>query len=78
MSPTKGVAGNCSEGIPEWLQDLTENLEIVETLAAAEISHDSDPERPIKVAPGKHSIITHCPKDRNCEVCKRTKITRAS
>ena len=25
----------------------------------------------------KHSIFTHCPKDRNCEVCLRTKITRA-
>ena len=26
---------------------------------------------------GKHSVYTHCPKDRNCEICKRTKITRA-
>ena len=26
---------------------------------------------------GKHSVHTHCPKDRNCEICKRTKITRA-
>ena len=26
---------------------------------------------------GKHSIYTHFPKDRNCEICKRTKITRA-
>ena len=25
---------------------------------------------------GKHSIETHFPKDRNCEICKRTKITR--
>ena len=25
----------------------------------------------------KHSIYTHFPKDRNCEICKRTKITRA-
>ena len=26
---------------------------------------------------GKHSIYTHFPKDRNCEICQRTKITRA-
>ena len=25
----------------------------------------------------KHSVYTHFPKDRNCEICKRTKITRA-
>ena len=32
---------------------------------------------PLKEASRKHSICVHCPKDRNCEVCKRTKITRA-
>ena len=26
----------------------------------------------------KHNVHTHFPKDRNCEICKRTKITRAS
>ena len=26
---------------------------------------------------GKHSVYTHFPKSRNCEICKRTKITRA-
>ena len=25
---------------------------------------------------GKHSVETHFPEDRNCEICKRTKITR--
>ena len=25
----------------------------------------------------KHSVYTHFPEDRNCEICKRTKITRA-
>ena len=25
----------------------------------------------------EHSVYTHFPKDRNCEICKRTKITRA-
>ena len=26
---------------------------------------------------GKHSVCTHFPKDRNCEICQRTKITTA-
>ena len=26
---------------------------------------------------GKYSVYNHFPKDRNCEICKRTKITRA-
>ena len=26
---------------------------------------------------GKHSVYTHFLKDRNCEICQRTKITRA-
>ena len=26
---------------------------------------------------GKHSFYTHFPKDRNCEICQRSKITRA-
>ena len=31
-----------------------------------------------KVVPSKHNIFTHFPKDRNCDLCLRTKITRAS
>ena len=26
---------------------------------------------------GQHSVYTHFPKDRNCEICQRTKMTRA-
>ena len=33
--------------------------------------------RPTKVDSRKHSIYIHLPKDRNCEVCRGTKITRA-
>ena len=53
---TEEVAGNCSDGIPEWLEDFAENLEIAEMPAAATISHDLDPERTLKVASRKHSI----------------------
>ena len=44
---------------------------------SANICHESDSEHPLKVASRKHSIYTHFPKDRICEVYKRTKITRA-
>ena len=29
-----------------------------------------------KVVSGKHSIYTHFPKDKNCEICMRTKIRK--
>ena len=45
--------------------------------APAYISHNSDSEHPTKVAPRKHNIYTHFLEDRNGEVCKRTKMTRA-
>ena len=43
----------------------------------ASSSHElpSEPQR--KVVPGKHSIYTHFPKNRNCDICQKTKITRA-
>ena len=36
-----------------------------------------EPQHPRSVDLGKHSVCTHFPKDRNCEICQRTKITRA-
>ena len=41
-------------------------------------SHELPSEPREKVASGKHSIFTHFPKDQNCDICLRTKITRAS
>ena len=43
----------------------------------ASSSHEPclDPMRSVEL--GKHSVYTHFPKDRNCEICQRTKITRA-
>ena len=40
-----------------------------------EVSSEPMPARSVDL--GKHSVYTHFPKDRNCEICKRTKITRA-
>ena len=72
-----GAAGNRLRDLPEWSKGFTENLEDTEVPAPAHISHHADSERPTKVASRKYSIYTHFPEDRNCEVCKRTKMTRA-
>ena len=69
--------------IPEWLQEFRENLvddEIpVHGGSHASSSHEASLEPILKRREdlGKHSVYTHCPKDRNCEICKRTKVTRA-
>ena len=69
--------------IPEWLQEFRENLvddEIpVQGDSHASSSHEVSLEPTTKRREdlGKHSVYTHFPKDRNCEICKRTKITRA-
>ena len=67
------AAGSSSEDLPEWFKKFIENLEDTEVPAPAHISQDSDPERPVKVAPRRQRIYTHFLKDPNCEVCKRTK-----
>ena len=44
----------------------------------ASSSHESsEPTAKRREDLGKHNVHTHFPKDRNCEICKRTKITRA-
>ena len=69
--------------ILEWLQEFRENLvddEIpVHGHSHASSSHEvsSEPTFKRREDLGKHSVYTHFPKDRNCEICKRTKITRA-
>ena len=65
--------------LPEWLEEFKENLVDTELLASAHSSQESDPEHPTKVATKSwmHNIYTHFPKDRNCDVCLRTRMTRA-
>ena len=73
---------SCAE-IPEWLQEFRENSvddEIPEHGDSyASSSHGASLEPTSKRSEdwGKQSVYTHFPKDRNCEICKRTKITRA-
>ena len=72
----------CSD-ILEWLQEFEENLvdDIVPERrdAHASSSHEPslEPTLTRSVDLGKHSVFTHFPKDRNCEICHRTKITRS-
>ena len=69
--------------IPEWLQEFRVNLvddEIpVHGDSHASSSHEASLEPIFKRREdlGKHSVETHLSQDRNCEICKRTKITRA-
>ena len=72
----------CSE-IPEWLQEFRENFvddEVPEHRDShASFSHEVSLEPTFKRREdfGKHSVYTDFPKDRNCEICQRTKITTA-
>ena len=76
-------SGRAISEIPEWLQDFKE------TLVGDEVPEHRDPHanssHEVSLEPtskrredlGNHSFYTHFPKDRNCEICQRTTITRA-
>ena len=72
----------CAE-IPEWLQEFRENLvddrvpEHRDSHASSSHEVSSEPTSKRSEDLGKLSVCTHFPKDRNCEICQRTKITRA-
>ena len=77
-NPLFADSGRASSEIPEWLQEFRENLvddEVPERRDShASSSHEVSLEPTCKRREelGKHSVI-----DRNCEICQRTKITRA-
>ena len=68
--------------IPEGLQEFREILKNDEILVQGDShvssSHEASLESIFKRGEDldKHSIYTHFPKDRDYEICKRTKITR--
>ena len=73
--------GDLLRDLPESLQEFTENL-VEERVPAhrdapVSSSRESASETLRKVVLGKHNIETHFPKDPNCDIRKRTKITRA-
>ena len=69
--------------MPEWPQDFKENL-LDESVQPHQYSPSSSHELPmeprakVELGSGKHSIYGHFPKYRNCDICLRTNITRAS
>ena len=74
--PLFADSGRASSEIPEWLQEFRENLVDDEIPSS---SHEASLEPILKRREDlcEHSVYTHFPKDRNCEICQRTKITRA-
>ena len=46
--------------------------------AGSSCESSSGPTLARSAALAKHNVQTHFPKDRNCEICQRTKIARAS
>ena len=73
------VQGNLSHDLPEWPQEFKHGLvdeSVPEHRDASSSSHQLPLEPRAKVVSGKHSILIHFPKDRNCDICLRTKITR--
>ena len=69
------------QGVPDWLQAFKHGLvdeSVPEHRGTSSSSHELLVKPRAKVVPSKHNIFTHFPKDRNCDICLRTKITRAS
>ena len=66
--------------LPFWLEDFKDDLVDAELPAPAHSSRETDLGHPVEVVTKsrKHSIETHFPKDRNCDVCWRTKIAKDS
>ena len=81
--PLCADSGRASSEIPERLHEFRENL-VDERVPEHRDSHASsshevslDPTFKRREDLGKHSVCIHFPKDRNCEICQRIKITRA-
>ena len=78
--------------LPDWLLEFRENL--VDERSSSELrgnpelgyrdtsssAHELPMESRAKEEPGsgKHGVHTHFPEDPNCDICLKTKITRAS
>ena len=86
------VQSDLLHDLPDWLQEFRENLvdESVPTESRRNPSHENrdtsssshelpmESRRKVERGSGKHSIYTHFPKDPNCDICLKTKITGAS
>ena len=86
------VPRDISHELLDWLQEFRETLvdESTSTVPrrnpeqgsqdTSKSSHELPMEPRARVEPvsGKHSVSTHFPKDPNCDICLKTKITRTS
>ena len=82
------VQSDLLHDLPDWLQEYRGNLvdesgpfeTLPEDRDTASSSHELPMESRAKVelGSGNHSAYTHFPKDPNCDICLKTKITRAS
>ena len=69
------------QGVPDWLQEFKDGLVdecVPEHRDTSSSSHQLRLEPRAKVVPSKHNNFTHFPKDWNCDICLRTKITSTS
>ena len=81
-NPLFSDSGHAGSQIPEWLREFKENL-VDDRVPEHRDSHASsshevslEPTSKRSEDSGKHSVYTHFHKDRNCEICQRTKFTR--
>ena len=85
------VQRDVSRELPAWLQEFRENLvdgststepwgETQSTEAKTRPSHLMnflvEPRAKVEPGSGWHSVFTHYPKDPNCDICLKTKMTR--
>ena len=88
MATTTSTCILVSSEIPEWLQEFREHLVdesiperqgarvLVLSDSQASSFHETSLEPMKRVVSGNHSIYTHFLKDRKCEICQETTITR--
>ena len=83
------VQRDFSHELPDWLQEFREMKVLQQSLGrnpeqgsqdTSKSSHELPMEPRARVEPGsgEHSVYTHFPKDPNCDLCLKTKITMAS
>ena len=89
---SKEVQRDISHEWPDWLQEFSKNLvdestseelrrDLMQRSADTSCSSHEPPMEPrayVEPASGKHIVFTNFPKDPNCEICLKTRITRAS
>ena len=87
MKTTKNQRGGKLGDLPDCLHDFIENLGVAENAIAWTSRHflpfllmnyQWSREQKLHRARRKHSVYTHFPKDRNCDICLRTKIKTSS